>query len=238
MSIEFRNDIICNSNPNIMEYLIQKLESRQKHLSKYANIINTIDSFESFYQKKKDIFLLFQDLEEELNQASLAIKALVVQNKALAQESINTNDIENNYKKLLQENNYLLKENCNYAKKLEELNNKSKSPKKLKSPSFSIGSKSRFNKYQSLNKNNIENKNIINKTIKNKNNINNKKKENSNKYTFNYDLDLNEINQLKNAKNIMKDMKNNKNKLKEVINEHFGRIHTQVNRNNLYLKNV
>ena len=237
MSTEFRNDIICNSNPNIIEYLIQKLESRKKNLSKYANIISTIDSFESFYQKKKDIFLLFQNLEEELHQASLALKALVVQNKALSQESINSKDIGNDYKKLLQENNYLLKENCYYAKQIEELNNKSKSPKKQKSPAFSTSSKSRFNKYQPLHKNNFENKNIINKNRKNKNNYNNKKRENSNKYNFNYDFDLNDINQLKNAKNIMKDMKNNKNKLKQVINEHFGRINTQINKNNLYLKN-
>ena len=88
-----------------------------------------------------------------------------------------------------------------------------------------------------MNKNNFEKQIITNKNIKNKNNTNNKKNENNNKYNFNYDLDLNDISQLKNAKNIMKDMKNNKNKLKEVINEHFHKIHTQGNRKNLYLKN-
>lgn len=136
MSNEFSNDIICISNPDIMEYLIQKLESRKNNLSKYANIINSIDSFESFYQRKKDIFLLFKNLEEELKQASLAIKTLVIQNKALSKETTNTIINEKNYNKLLQENNYLLKENNKYTHQLKALNNKNKSPKRAKSPTF------------------------------------------------------------------------------------------------------
>ncbi len=86
MPSEIRNDIICNSNPDIMEYLILKLESRQRNLAKYANIFNEIDSIESFYLKRQDIFNLFQNLEEEIRQTALAIKALLVQNKALSHE--------------------------------------------------------------------------------------------------------------------------------------------------------
>lgn len=252
MTSDFRNDIICNSNSDIMEYLIQKLESRRKNITKYANIINLIDSFESFYQRKKDIFLLFSNLEEELHQASLAIKALVVQNKALSKENTNIIINENNYNKLLKENNYLLKENNKYARQLKELNNKSISPKRSKSPTFGNNTKTKIhyvnknkNKYQPLNKNNNKKFEIMsnyNKNINNKNNVKNnenniKKKEKNKENIYNYDLDLNDIEQLKNAKNIIKDMKKNKNKLKEVIDEHFGKNQTQGNRNNNYWKN-
>ena len=222
MSSEIRNDIICNSNPDIMEYLIEKLVSRKKNLSKYANIINSIDSFESFYEKRKDIYLLFQNLEEELHQASLAIRALVVQNKALSHEILNTKNIQINYNKLLQENNYLFKENNNYAKKLDEMNNKNKSSKRLRSPAFTNTSNHKFkytNKNQTLNNNNYEKRINYSKNINIKKN--NVKTEKNNRDILNNDLDFNDIGQLKNVKNIMKDMKKNKNKLKEVIDEHF-----------------
>ena len=238
MSSEIRNDIICNSNPDIMEYLIKKLESRKRNLSKYANFFNSIDSLESFYQRRKDISHLFQNLEEELHQASLAIKALLVQNKALSQESSNVINIQRNYNKLLQENNYLLKENNNYTKKLNELNNKQKSPKRARSPTFTLSSKHKFdynNKKQNY-KNNYEKRINYSKNI-NFHKNNDKKTEQNNKDIYNYDLDLNDIGQLKNVKNIMKDMKKNKNKLKEVIDEHFGKNQTQGNKNNIYLKN-
>ena len=239
MSSEIRNDIICNSNPNIMEYLIEKLVSRKKNLSKYVNIFNSIDSAESFYEKRKDIYLLFQNLEEELHQASLAIKALVVQNKALSQEISNTKNIQKNYNKLLQENNYLFKENNNYAKKLYEMNNKNKSSKRLRSPAFTNTSKHKFNytnKNQTLNNNNNYEKRINYSKIINfkKNNV---KTEKNNKDILNNDLDFNDIGQLKNVKNIMKDMKKNKNKLKEVIDEHFYKNQMEGNRNNNYFKN-
>ena len=88
MSLNKRNKIISESSPDIMEYLIQKLESRQRNLVSYANLFNSINSIEAFYLKRKDIFNLFQNLEEELRQASLAIKALMVQNKALSEENL------------------------------------------------------------------------------------------------------------------------------------------------------
>ena len=227
MSYDIRNDIISNSNADIMEYLIQKLESRQRNLSKCANIFNTIDSYETFYQRRKDIFNLFKNLEEELHQAALAIKALMVQNKALSQESIDTINIQKNYNKLLQENNYLLLENNDYAKKLKEINN-IKSPKKVHSPSFGKTSKTRYNINNNKNMNKYKPKGNYEKRVDYNNNIKNYNRNNINKKQnnddiINYDLDLNDIEQLKNAKNIMKDMKDNKNKLKKVIEEHFGK---------------
>ena len=246
MISEIRNDIICNPNPDIMEYLVMKLESRQRNLSKCASIFNTIDSYESFYQKKKDIFLLFKNLEEEIHQAAMAIRALLAQNKALSQETIDISSIQNNYNKLLKENNYLLIENNNYAKKLKEINNINKSQKRAKSPSFNTSSK---NKKSCDNKNNksqrqfklmkkiSSNKRKNNNNINKNNKLNDKEKPKKDENFDSYDYDFNDVKQLKNVKNIMEDMNNNKNKLKEVIDEHFGRNHTQENRSYNYFKN-
>ena len=44
MSFDIRNNVICDSNHDIMEYLIKKLESRQRNLSGYANMFNSINS--------------------------------------------------------------------------------------------------------------------------------------------------------------------------------------------------
>jgi len=237
-SYELRNDIISNSNSDIMEYLVQKLESRERNLSKCANFFNTIDSFETFYQKRKDIFNLFKSLEEEMHQAALAIKALLVQNKALYKENGDTKVNLREYNKLLQENNYLLIENNKYAKKLEDLTNYNKSPKRAKSPSFNGASKIKIdnkdnyknNSLKKINsgkkanflsyKNTKKNKNMNNK---NKNIVGNKSKNqiNSTEDIYNYDIDLDNFNKLKNIKSIMKDMENNKAKLKAVIKEHL-----------------
>ena len=239
MSSIIRNDIICNSNPDIMEYLILKLESRQRNLAKCANIFNEIDSFESFYQKRKDIFNLFQNLEEELKQAALAIKALLTQNKALSHESINSNNIQKDYKKLLLENNYLMKENNNYAQKLKNLKINDKIVIRGKSPTFGRITKTKNdyinkskNRYEPAKKVNDKKKSNYNMNInKRYNKINNRSKDK------NYELDLDDIEQLKNVKNIIKDRKNNKNKLREVIDEHF-KNQTEGNIRNVDFKNI
>ena len=239
MSSIIRNDIICNSNPDIMEYLILKLESRQRNLAKCANIFNEIDSFESFYQKRKDIFNLFQNLEEELKQAALAIKALLTQNKALSHESINSNNIQKDYKKLLLENNYLMKENNNYAQKLKNLKINDKIGIRGKSPTFGRITKTKNdyinkskNRYEPAKKVNDKKKSNYNMNInKRYNKINNRSKDK------NYELDLDDIEQLKNVKNIIKDRKNNKNKLREVIDEHF-KNQTEGNIRNVDFKNI
>ena len=232
MSSEHRKDITSNLNPEIMDYLIEKLESRQKNLLKYANIFSTIDTFESFYQRRKDIYALFKHLEEDLHQTALAIKALVIQNKVLYNENMSTVNFEKKYNKLLQENNYLFKENFNYAQKFKELSNKIETPKRKINSSFIHAKKSSFNKYKPSNKKNIikNNSNYLNNT-KNKNI--NKKNIYSNEDIFNYALDLNDLEQLKNVKNIMKDMNNKKNKVKEMINEHFSSNQIQKNRINI-----
>ena len=232
MSSERGNNIISKSNIEIMEYLIQKLESRERNLSKYSNIFNTIDSFDSFHQKKKDIFILFKNLEEELHQAAFAIKALMNQNKAISQENLSNKILKNNYNKLLKENNYLLIENNNFAQELKELKNKKMkngSAHKVRNPSFnnfSTGKLNNFNgirnNYQPLNRV-ASTKKIsynINKNIKNKKNNNRKKNSDD---IYNFDLELNDIDKIKNIKNIMQNIKDNKNKLKEAIEQHFAK---------------
>jgi flagellar biosynthesis GTPase FlhF len=233
MSIERGNNIISKSNIEIMEYLIQKLESRERNLSKYSNIFSEIDSFDSFHQKRKDIFILFKNLEEELHQAAFAIKALMNQNKAISQENLSNKILKNNYNKLLQENNYLLIENNNFAQELKELKNKKNkngTAHKVRNPSFNNFSTAKFNNfndignnYQPLNRvtstKKINNSNIK-KKIKKKND--NYKKKNADDI-YNFDLELNEIDKLKNIKNIMQKIKSNKNKLKEAIEQHFAK---------------
>ena len=226
MALNNRNDIICESSPDIMEYLIQKLETRQKNLFQYANMFNSINSIEEFYMRRKDIFNLFQNLEEELRQAALAIKAIMIQNKALSNENIQILGIKKNYSKLLSENNYLLKENNNLSQKLKEINLPNKLQKRAKSPTFI----KEYQKYK-LDKS-VQNKNYQtnDKLVKNKNIYNNKninKKKIQNKLNINKNVRVNEsydeIKGLKNVKAIMEDMKKNKIKLKEVVNEHLGK---------------
>ena len=228
MSFDIKNNIICDSNHDIMLYLIQKLECRQKNLNNYANIFNSINSIESFYLKRKDMIILFQNLEEELRQASLAIKALLIQNKALSEEKTQCLNIKQDYSKLLKENNYLLKENSNLTQKLKEFNpqNINKIENRKKSPSFNKEfQKYKYNNKSFQNRNFLNNKSYVKKTSYNSKGLNknkiNKKLNNNKNVRVNESYD--DIKQLKNVKSIMEDMKRNKLKLKEVVNEHFGK---------------
>jgi len=234
MSFDIRNNIICDSNHDIMEYLIKKLESRQRNLNSYANIFNSINSIEAFYLRRKDIFNLFQNLEEELRQASLAIKALMIQNKALSEEKIQFSENKKNFAKILKENNYLLKENNNLAQKVKELNSENIDTieKRIKTPNFNKDfqkykfktNKSFQNKKRPIppksfgNKTSYDTKNFNKKKVNQKKMINNNK---TKKERLNESYD--DIKELKNVKAIMEDMKKNKLKLKEVVNEHFGK---------------
>ena len=101
MSSEIKYNINSNSTQEIMGYLIKKLESRKRNLSKYVNIFNSIDSMEIFNQKRNEIFNLFKNLEEELHQSALAIKALMIQNNALSHGSIETSSMKIKYNKLI-----------------------------------------------------------------------------------------------------------------------------------------
>ena len=108
-----------DSNLEVMNYLIQKLDFRQKKIIKFKNLFKELDSFESFYSQRKEIYLLLNNLEEDLKQASYAIKALLLQNKSLIKE-INTKISEN--KNLSNELNLTIGKNQNLKMKIENLN--------------------------------------------------------------------------------------------------------------------
>ena len=224
---KIKNDNPNNNNKNksneqsldVMNYLIQKLESRQKKLFKYKNLLEELDSFETFYSKRKEIYLLLNNLEEDLKQASFAIKALMLQNKSLIKD-INTKLSEN--KILSNKLNLTIGENQNMKVKLENIKRK----------------ENQFNEMVNYDINNNSNNNLINvdinsikvdeegeydePKIKNINlkynksvQINNNNYENE-KFNKEYTYD-----QFSNVKNIMAEMRNNKKNLKKIIEAHL-----------------
>ena len=224
---KIKNDNPNNNNKNksneqsldVMNYLIQKLESRQKKIFKYKNLLEELDSFETFYSKRKEIYLLLNNLEEDLKQASFAIKALMLQNKSLIKD-INTKLSEN--KILSNKLNLTIGENQNMKVKLENINKK----------------ENQFNEMVNYDINNNSNNNLINADInsikvdeegeydepkiKNINlkynksvQINNNNYENE-KFNKEYTYD-----QFSNVKNIMAEMRNNKKNLKKIIEAHL-----------------
>jgi hypothetical protein len=137
------NNSISQTNENLFEYLINKLDSRIKKISKNKNFIISIENI-NFFPYKKELINLMNDLEEDLKQALFAIKALLTENKSLTIENNNLN--EKNIK-LNEKNNFLNVENENL--KLE----------------FNI------NDNKILNTENLEHKNLFKKSkIENKNN--------------------------------------------------------------------
>ena len=145
------NNSISQTNENLFEYLINKLDSRIKKISKNKNFIISIENI-SFFSYKKELINLMNDLEEDLKQALFAIKALLTENKSLTIENNNLN--EKNLK-LNEKNNFLIVENENL--KLE----------------FNINDNEIYNNYKILNTENLEHKNIFKKSkIENKNNKN------------------------------------------------------------------
>ena len=206
-------NITSETSLEIMNYLVQKLEARQKKVLKFKNVFQELDSFESFYSQRNEIFLLLNNLEEDLKQATFAIKALIMQNKALLKEiNIKTNENKNVLNKL----NFTLGENENLKLKLNQQND---------NINFNIS-------YPiDINNNNLSNTNIKqikiddeeeyeepkikNLDIRDNNIIN----ENNNNNNFDK---MNKYEQLSNIKNIIKDMRNNKRDLKRIIEQHFN----------------
>ena len=208
---------VNDSNLEVMDYLVQKLEFRQKKITKFKNLFKELDSFESFYSQRNDIYLLLNNLEEDLKQASYAIKALLLQNKSLLND-INSKVLEN--KNLSNELNISLGENQNLKMKLENLKiNESKNKEIIN--------------YNANNNNDLVNVNIDSIKVdeegeydepkmKNINlKSNNTIKMNNNNYENNEFNNENNYHQLSNVKNIMNEMRNNKKNLKKIIEEHL-----------------
>ena len=208
-----------DSNLEVMNYLIQKLDFRQKKIIKFKNLFKELDSFESFYSQRKEIYLLLNNLEEDLKQAAYAIKALLLQNKSLIKD-INTRILDN--KNLSNELNITLGENENLKMQIQNLNiNQNKMNEVI-------------NYNLNTNNNDLVNINIDSikvddedefdepkiKNIDLKNNTNNVKINNYN-YINKELIQENNYEQLSDVKNIMNEMRNNKRNLKKIIEEHF-----------------
>ena len=208
-----------DSNLEVMNYLIQKLDFRQKKIIKFKNLFKELDSFESFYSQRKEIYLLLNNLEEDLKQAAYAIKALLLQNKSLIKD-INTRILDN--KNLSNKLNITLGENENLKMQIQNLNiNQNKMNEVI---NYNLNS----------NNNDLVNINIDSikvddegefdepkiKNIDLKNNTNNVKINNYN-YINKELIQENNYEQLSDVKNIMNEMRNNKRNLKKIIEEHF-----------------
>lgn len=186
---------ISQSNSSIMEYLIQKLESRSKRISKQKAIFSQFSSLEAVYAQKKELLTLFSDLEDDLKQASYAIKALLAENKAVSIQSGKNDEMAKKIiYELTQNNNYLVAENENLRL---QLNN-------ITSPiEETINNNCDVNDLCNTNVN-LVNKQLTNITEENEM------------------ADITSNNQMPNVKNIMNNMKKNKTKLKETIKQHFN----------------
>ena len=88
------NEYTDNSSIEIMSYLIKKLESNYSSLLQFNNLLDSLDSPESFFSLRKDLKLLFKDLIDNFNQGIFAIKALTNQNKKILEE-MKLKDFEN-----------------------------------------------------------------------------------------------------------------------------------------------
>jgi hypothetical protein len=116
--MENEHKIFSLSNMHIMEYLIRKLESKEKKIIKINEMVKENNSNDFFLKNNEEIINLFNDLEKDLYQAICVVKALITENNALTL-SLNKknyqikekNDIDNiNINNLLKENNSI-KEN-------------------------------------------------------------------------------------------------------------------------------
>ena len=203
-------------NLEIMNYLIQKLEARQKKVFKFKTLFKELDSFESFYSQRKEIYLLLNNLEEDLKQASFAIKALLMQNKTLIKDiNIKTNEYKNISNKL----NFTLGENENLKLKLNSIkqnkidniqypNSSNNNMVNINIDSIKVDEEEEYEEPKT--------KNLVLK----ENNMNNIGIANFNIYNNNNNQD-NKYEQLSNVKNIIKDLRNNKKDLRKIIEQHF-----------------
>ena len=102
------NEYTDNSSLEIMSYLIKKLESNYSSLLQFNNLLDSLDSPESFFSLRKNLKLLFKDLIDNFNQGIFAIKALTNQNKKILEE-MKLKDFEN--KEIIEQLNKINTEN-------------------------------------------------------------------------------------------------------------------------------
>jgi hypothetical protein len=122
---------------NVIEYLINKLETRAKYMKKVKLATISVNSVKDFLENKKAMMKAFSEIEDDLNQGASALKVLNLQNKDLSEQieqfnkQLNQVISENNAKELnenlIQENNELkriVEEKDNLINELSEALNK------------------------------------------------------------------------------------------------------------------
>ena len=185
-----------NSTQEIMSYLIKKLQSNYSLILKYNNLIDSSETPETFFNLRKDLKLLFNDLTENLKQGIFAIKALTNQNKKILEE-MKLKDFEN--KEITEQINNIHNENKKLKTQIIKIKDKDIEDNLDKNEDYN---------YKEDEFNNLKKGKIINKNKEINNNYNNI----NNEYEFA---------QLSNIKNIMDNKKKNKMKLKMAFEQHF-----------------
>ena len=185
-----------NSTQEIMSYLIKKLQSNYSLILKYNNLIDSSETPEAFFNLRKDLKLLFNDLTENLKQGIFAIKALTNQNKKILEE-MKLKDFEN--KEITEQINNIHNENKKLKTQIIKIKDKDIEDNLDKNEDYN---------YKEDEFNNLKKGKIINKNKEINNNYNNI----NNEYEFA---------QLSNIKNIIDNKKKNKMKLKMAFEQHF-----------------
>ena len=128
--MENEHKIFSLSNMHIMEYLIRKLESKEKKIIKINEMVKENNSYDFFLKNNEEIINLFNDLEKDLYQAICVVKALITENNALT-ISLNKKNYQNKEKIDIDNINIvnLLKEN-NSIKEIYHFNKTQLSPVK------------------------------------------------------------------------------------------------------------
>ena len=209
MSIDNSNQIYDSSFIEAMKYLINKLESRYNSFLKFSKLIDASDSPNSLFSIKKDLKLLFNDLQEDVRQGIFAIKALTTYNKNILDE-LKIKEKEN--KNLTEQLNSILSENKNLKLKIiKSIENIPQIKMDSSKKDLNLNLKENLDNNENVHEEeNYQRKNYFNINMRNNEKEVEKFKKN------NYELD-----QLSNVKNIMDNMKKNKLKLKNAIEQHF-----------------
>ena len=210
MSYEDSNELNDYSPVDVMEYLIQKLESRYESILNFNKLIDTLNSSDSFYSLRKDFKLLFNDLEEDFRQGIFSIKALTAQNKKILDD---LKIINKENKKITDQLNSVISENKNLKLQIIKFKD-DKSPEIKKENSKKNIKLNDYDKYENNYDNDYDNKKINYMHKNSKKNMEKKEIEQFRKNNY-------EFEQLSNVKNIMDNMKKNKLKLKMAIEQHF-----------------
>ena len=209
MSIDNSNQMYDSSFFEAMKYLINKLESRYNSFLKLSKLIDASDSPNSLFSIKKDLKLLFNDLQEDVRQGIFAIKALTTYNKNIL-DALKIKEKEN--KNLTEQLNSILSENKNLKLKIiKSIENIPQIKMDSSKKDLNLNLKENLDNNENVHEEeNYQRKNYFNINMRNNEKEVEKFKKN------NYELD-----QLSNVKNIMDNMKKNKLKLKNAIEQHF-----------------